>query len=548
MPRLVKIFTAVTVLTLGLFGSLVWYMWGTFQYLETTQKNYIRLTELSGSIVHLDEVLTMSARMAAATGDLKWEARYRSFEPNLDATIKEAMLLGQGFSLKDAAAKTDTANLKLVDMENQAFDLVRKDQTEKAATILSSAEYEAQKKIYLSGITQITETIRGNLENNVTEYHQRGYLAVSSILIVTPCLAFGWILLARLVQQYNTNRKQAEEAIQALNEELEQRVLDRTKQLEASNLGLKQLAQQLENAYRELKSAQSCLLQQEKMASIGQLAAGVAHEINNPIGFIISNLNSLQKYSDKIVDFVKTLSDATEKMAHNYQDQSRELLETIVKQKKSAKLDYIIEDLGNLINESLDGADRIKKIVQNLKSFSRLDETAFQMADINAGLESTINIVWNELKYKATLKKEYGDIPRTMCNPGQLNQVFMNILINAAQAIQTQGEIAIRTATDSNMIYISISDTGGGIPAEKLDRIFEPFFTTKEVGKGTGLGLSIAYDIIRKHNGEIQVESVVGKGTTFTVSIPIVIKQQPGEAEERNGTIDERSRTRTEVG
>jgi hypothetical protein len=159
-PRLVKIFTAVTALTIGLFGSLVWQAWDTFRYLETAQKNYFRLTELSGSIVHLDEVLTMSARMAAATGEPKWEARYRGFEAKLDAAIKEAMVLGQGFSLKDAAEKTNAANLELVEMENQVFNLVRKGQTERAAAILSSAEYDLDVARYCTDLRKLQEDPR----------------------------------------------------------------------------------------------------------------------------------------------------------------------------------------------------------------------------------------------------------------------------------------------------------------------------------------------------------------------------------------------------
>lgn len=274
---------------------------------------------------------------------------------------------------------------------------------------------------------------------------------------------------------------------------------------------------ELENAYNNLKIAQSQITQQEKMASIGQLAAGVAHEINNPTGFIMSNLGSLQKYVNKLVEFIKVQAEAVEGL-------SEERKEEIRKKRSSLKVDFITEDIRSLVSESLDGTERIKKIVQDLKSFSRVDEAEQKRADINAGIESTINIVWNELKYKATVNKEYGDIPHTMCNPGQLNQVFMNILVNAAHAIEKQGEIRVRTWHEGGYINVSISDTGSGIPADKLPRIFEPFYTTKEVGKGTGLGLSIAYDIVKKHNGEIEVESEVGKGTTFTITIPIVEK------------------------
>jgi signal transduction histidine kinase len=276
----------------------------------------------------------------------------------------------------------------------------------------------------------------------------------------------------------------------------------------------------LENAYNELKMVQSQVLQQEKMASIGQLAAGVAHEINNPMGFIISNLNTLKRYLERVSEYMTVQTAAVQRCSEKCGNSN--ILAEIAETRKALKIDYITEDLDNLIKESLEGADRVKKIVQDLKNFSRVDESEFKAADINSGLESTINIVWNELKYKTTLVKEYGDIPLTVCNPGQLNQVFMNLLVNAAHAIEKQGEIRVRTWFERGLINITISDSGTGISEENQKRIFEPFFTTKEVGKGTGLGLSIAYDIIKKHNGMIKVDSEVGKGTTFKISIPVV--------------------------
>jgi PAS domain S-box-containing protein len=251
----------------------------------------------------------------------------------------------------------------------------------------------------------------------------------------------------------------------------------------------------LENAYNELKMVQSQVLQQEKMASIGQLAAGVAHEINNPMGFIISNLNTLKRYLERVSEYMTVQTAAVQRCSLKCGNSN--ILPEIAETRKALKIDYITGDLDNLINESLEGADRVKKIVQDLKNFSRVDESEFKTADINSGLESTINIVWNELKYKATLVKEYGDFPLTICNPGQLNQVFMNMLVNAAHAIEKQGEIRVKTWAEKGLINIAISDSGGGISEENQKRIFEPFFTTKEVGKGTGLGLSIAYDIIR---------------------------------------------------
>lgn len=273
---------------------------------------------------------------------------------------------------------------------------------------------------------------------------------------------------------------------------------------------------ELERAYEELKSTQSKILQQEKMASIGQLAAGVAHEINNPIGFITSNLGTLDKYVEKLTVFILAQSEII--AAIGSASKSEELKQL----REKLKLDYVMEDVNALIRESLDGAGRVKTIVQNLKSFSRVDEKMYAHADINECIESTLNIVWNELKYKTTVQKEYGEIPLTKCYPQQLNQVFMNLLVNAVQAIEKQGEIGITTWNGAGAVHISISDTGSGIPGDKLNRIFEPFFTTKEIGTGTGLGLSITYDIVKKHNGDITVDSEVGKGTTFTIKIPVV--------------------------
>jgi PAS domain S-box-containing protein len=290
---------------------------------------------------------------------------------------------------------------------------------------------------------------------------------------------------------------------------------------EAEKRILTEKNRELEKAYGELKSVQSQVFQQEKMASIGQLAAGVAHEINNPMGFIISNLGTLRKYSDKLMAYISAQAEAVRDLSSPSQ-RPQEVVQRIEESKRSLKIDNVMGDLPSLIAESLDGAERVRKIVQDFKGFSHVDQAEHQFVDINECLESTINIVRNELKYKATLQKELGDLPKTWCNPGQLNQVFVNILVNAAHAMETQGTITVKTGQQDGVISIEIQDTGRGIPKENVNKIFEPFFTTKEVGKGTGLGLSIAYDIIKKHKGDIAVKSEVGKGTTFTITLPIV--------------------------
>lgn len=282
---------------------------------------------------------------------------------------------------------------------------------------------------------------------------------------------------------------------------------------------IKLMTRELEKAYAELQSTQTWVVQQEKMASIGQMAAGVAHEINNPMGFITSNLNTMNKYMDRFREYQRALG---EHLA-SCQSETKTSLEEM---RRRLKIDFILEDTGSLVSESLEGAERVRKIVQDLKSFSRVDEADEKFADINQSLESTINIAWNEIKYVATLNKDFGDVPQIKCYPQQLNQVFMNLLVNAAHAISGQGEITVRSWSDADNVFVSVSDTGSGIPEEIQQRIFEPFFTTKETGKGTGLGLSISYDIIRKHGGDIMLESTVGQGTTFTVRLPIITSER----------------------
>ncbi len=272
---------------------------------------------------------------------------------------------------------------------------------------------------------------------------------------------------------------------------------------------------ELAKAYRELKETQSHLLQQEKMASIGQLAAGVAHEINNPMGFITSNLSSLGKYTLKMKEFIDKQQQLLEQQAEP------DTLEELIKTRKKMKLDLLLEDIGDLLEESLDGAKRVKEIVLNLKNFSRVDASEQCNADLNECIESTLKMVWNEIKYKASVEKDFDELPPVNCYPQQLNQVFMNLLINASHAIEDRGIIRITTRAAAEKVEISIADNGCGIPAESVSRIFEPFYTTKEVGKGTGLGLSISYDIIKKHHGELNVSSKPGQGTTFTIILPV---------------------------
>ncbi|MBW2339986.1 MAG: response regulator [Deltaproteobacteria bacterium] len=324
-------------------------------------------------------------------------------------------------------------------------------------------------------------------------------------------------------------RRQLEIDNRAYRENLEQIVQERT-------AALKKNKEELEHTLSKLKQTQAQMIQSEKMASIGQLAAGVAHEINNPTGFIGSNLNTLLDYHrdiGKLIKQYRQLVTDLKDIVTREQDWAAisEQLEGIVALEAEADIDFILDDVPNLIGESQDGTERLKRIVADLKDFAHPGKDKLESADINKSIDSTLNVVWNELKYKATVTKEYGDLPLVECYPHQLNQVFMNLLVNAAQAIEEKGEIKIATQALDGQVEINISDTGSGIPKENLSRIFDAFFTTKEIGKGTGLGLNVAYNIIQKHKGTIDVESEMGKGTTFRIRLQI----QPDLVEYSNG-------------
>ena len=273
----------------------------------------------------------------------------------------------------------------------------------------------------------------------------------------------------------------------------------------------------------KLTLAQNQLLQSEKLASIGLLAAGVAHEINNPVGFVSSNLMSLKNYVHDLLALIDAYESAEKKMPGT----STEFFPVQVLKEK-LDLPFLRSDVEALMSESRDGLDRVKTIVKSLKDFARMDtEDTFREDDIHQGIESTLKVAWNEIKYKCDVRKEYGDIPPVECLLSHLNQVFMNLLVNAAHAIESRGTITIRTGIHDKGVLVEIADTGKGIPAENLSRIFDPFFTTKPIGQGTGLGLSVSYSIVQKHHGRIEAISEVGKGTTFRVWLPL---KQPADA------------------
>lgn len=276
---------------------------------------------------------------------------------------------------------------------------------------------------------------------------------------------------------------------------------------------IKERTAELGRTLEDLKSTQNQLIQQEKLATIGHLAAGVAHEINNPTGYIGSNLGTMGKYFDKFKEFIALQDQAIQGLPP-------EKVAELGAARQKLKLDFLLEDSRELVSESLEGIEKIKKIVQGLKSFSRKEQDEARPVNLNECLDNALTVAWNELKYKATVEKIYGDIPLVSGFPNQLGQVFINLLVNAAQALDGQGTITLRTGREGDAVVVAVSDTGCGIPEASREKIFEPFFTTKANGVGTGLGLSIIKEIVTRHQGEIALESEPGKGTTFTIRLP----------------------------
>ncbi|WP_071188979.1 ATP-binding protein [Trichormus sp. NMC-1] len=517
-----QLVSVTVLLTLLLFIPQVGLNWQAYYNFNSITKQEFNLQRLSDEITYFDEVLTMSARMNAATGDIFWEKRYRQFEPKLDVAIKEAIKLAPETYKNENAQKIDVANQRLIAMEYESFDLVNKNQNQLAQQLLSSPKYEINKQIYADGIAKRNRNISLGLQQKVVEYRQRMIWAILGSIISLTILIPVWLSVLGLLQEYLKAKKNAQAALEETNYMLEMQVAARTEKLKQKNI-------QLQQTLQELQQTQVQLIQTEKMSSLGQLVAGVAHEINNPVNFISGNLIHIREYSQILLTLVKRY----QQEYSNYNPEINILIEEI-------ELDFIIDDLPKTLSSMEVGAERIREIVLSLRNFSRLDEAEMKPVNIHEGIDSTLLILQDILKgqhkkQEIAIIKKYEDLPLVECYAGGLNQVFMNILINAIDALRQQeidsyretkqhsSSIIIQTQIkNKENVIISIKDNGIGIRGQIKNRLFEPFFTTKPVGKGTGLGLSISYQIIvKKHRGKIEYVSEPGKGTEFLIEIPI---------------------------
>ncbi len=516
--RTIKATAALTVL---LFVPQIILSWRTYQKFENITKSELVLQTLSNEIIYLDEVLTMSSRMNAATGNRMWEKRYRQFEPKLDAAIKNSIGLAPKVYSSKNAKKTDIANQKLVQMEYESFDLVKNGQKELAQALLSSKQYKLEKQSYHDGVEKINLAISEQLQDKVIRYRKQllftSLFAGFSLIMLIPA----WLIVLRLLNEYLKQRQIAQSELQKINQQLEKRVQERTQELSDKNL-------QIQETLKKLQDTQIQLIHTEKMSGLGQLVGGVAHEINNPITFIDGNITHAKQYFQDLLNLVEL-----------YQENFPEPPIEIEDKLEAIEIDFLREDIFKVHESMKVGTQRIREIVLSLRNFSRLDEADFKQVDIHEGIDSTLMILQNRLKLTAdsdeiAVIKEYNNqLPLLECYPSQLNQALMNILVNAIDALEKQidnnknksfkPQIRIITElSDNNRLVIRIADNGCGMTEEVHSKIFDPFFTTKPVGDGTGLGLSITYKIIvSKHNGKIYCNSELGKGTEFIIEIPV---------------------------
>ena len=524
------------------------------------------LAYLAQIMLYYDEVSMQSVRNYAFTKDAEWKERYRDVRPKTAGIMRAMIDKATGRDI-DTLRDTDKERLSLAELEDASIELVKNGRAEEAIELLESNRYQGQRTVYTGFLKDYADKTQAKHDSvllrslvkrvqNSTESSRRlvSIFALTALLVALGSGLFisrsiskplaklraaaaeigkGRLdteievnsddeigLLASSFKKMKDDLKKTTTSIDDLNREIQ----ERRKTEESLSLAY----EKLEKANRELKEMQSQQVQNAKMISIGQLAAGVAHELNTPIGFVGYNFSTLKSYVEKIENVLRMYAEIIDDIESKDKSELLNRAGIVRETWDSMQIDYIIDDLAQLFEDSQQGLTRITNIVTSLKGFSRIAElTDLNEYNINDGIETTLVVANNEIKYHADVETELAEVPLIICNAGQINQVVLNLLVNAAQAIKSQerddrGLITIKTYSTDNKVVCEISDNGPGIEAENLQHIFDPFFTTKPIGTGTGLGLSISYDIIAtKHNGKLLVDSTVGEGTTFTIELPV---------------------------
>jgi signal transduction histidine kinase len=503
------------VLTTVVLLTMLWSAFDSFQNVTTVQVRNLRLQELSGRIVHLDEVLTMSARMAATTGDLQWERRYRRFEPQLDAVIKETLRLTVLSESAEATRQTDAANLKLVDMENQAFALVRAGQPSQAKPILFGQAYEAQKKIYADGIIRLVRHIQEDLAASQRAKRNQALFFVTSAIFSIVCLCVTWLLVWRKLYRWRTDQAtnfaalvKAEGALQIANDDLEKRVRERTEQLEQAHVKL---------------------IEASRKAGMAEVATGVLHNVGNV-------LNSVNVSATLVADSVsKSKISGLSRAAALLKE--RELdLGTYLSSDPRGKLlpDYLLQLSEHLqidqeasikeLNFLRKNIDHIKVIVAMQQSFATASGVE-QSVDVRELLEESLRMDMSSLvRHGVEVVHEVDDVPPIMLDKHKALQILVNLVSNARRACSDSGRadkrLTLRLTSGDDRVRLSVADNGAGIPAENLTRIFNHGFTTRKDGHGFGLHSGAL--AARELGGSLLAHSDgVGLGATFTLELPL---------------------------
>ena len=514
-----RFFMTIIILAFFVLVALVLYDFKAERAIVILKERYSQVEKLRGDIIHYNEVMTMSARMAATTSDLKWVNRYISYEPQLTNIIKRTIELSPEI-YRHEADRNNISKITLFDMEHKALDLIRQGDNKAAMEIMFSDAYEAQGKKYVQAVERLSAFLKKQMEAALDVEKSKEDLARVSLMSVLIMLLLSWLVILRITRRFqetlmttNLTLKNRSDQLDDLNRTLDLKVGERTKSLEEA-------LEQLQKTNNDLKETQNQLLQSEKFSAIGQLAAGMAHEINNPIGFINNNIQTMQKYVDRFVMVVTRLEALEKAIVSKDETKTAELLKEWQESKESINYIFMAKDSSDLLKESREGIEKIKKIVFNLRAFSSPDRGTMGSINLEVLFDSMLNLVWNEIKYKVELRRDYKNVESVVCNPQEISQVFVNLMLNAAQSIKERGIITIKTYMKDDFVCFDVMDNGCGISPEHARQIFDPFFTTKPVGRAMGLGLSISYDIIRKHMGQITFKTKLGEGTTFTVMMP----------------------------
>ncbi len=545
------------------------------------------LNSLAQGIRYNDEILAKSARHYALTQDEKWEQRYKDTILEFDGIVKE--FIDRGVDANEGfLSRLNENHLALTEMENALIEFVNEGKEAEALKILESDSYRERKTIQEQCLEEYVAKTRTEHDDAIANSIRTAdftlesiqdltkssvrliaifaigalVLALSAGFLITRSISLPLEKLKAATLEIGKGNLDAEIEIGADDEigrvatsfkkmtddlkktttsidNLSREIAERKRAEESAKIA----CEKLEKANRELKQMQSQQVQNAKLVSIGQLAAGVAHELNTPIGFVSSNFEALRDYVIKMKKILQNYDKLIEDIEILRKPELLDEAHAIRSIRSSMKIDYILNDIVNLFDDSQEGIERVTTIVRTLRDFSRIDQLGnYDNYNINDGIRTTLTVANNEIKYHADVVMELADVPPIVCDAGQINQVLLNIIVNASQAIKSQkkderGTITIRTYAETDDIICEISDNGPGIEPEDLSQIFDPFFTTKPLGQGTGLGLSISYDIITvKHQGELLVDSSVGRGTRFTIKLPISRKNMNAKREvEKNG-------------